>query len=171
MANTFTKIASVTVGSGGAATINFTSIPSTYTDLCVELSLRDGTAAQSVNANIIFNNNGSAIYSARRLYASGSGAGSDSYSGLTSMPGIWVNSATSTSNTFANIMIYIPNYSGSSNKSISIDSVTENNATTAFSGLTAGLFASTTAITDINFSTGSNFVQYSTATLYGISKS
>ena len=40
MATTFTKIASVTVGSGGASSIDFTSIPSTYTDLCVKLSTR-----------------------------------------------------------------------------------------------------------------------------------
>jgi hypothetical protein len=68
-------------------------------------------------------------------------------------------------------MIYIPNYAGSSNKSVSIDSVTENNATGAYSGLTAALFASTAAITSFGISTGSNFVQYSTATLYGIKNS
>jgi hypothetical protein len=171
MANTFVKIAAVTVGAGGAAEIAFTSIPSTYTDLCVELSLRDGTSAQSVNGNIVFNSNTSSIYSARRLFSTGSGVGSDSYSSLGSMPGIWINSATSTSNTFANIMIYIPNYAGSTNKSVSIDSVTENNASSAYSGLSAGLFASTAAITSLGISTGSNFVQYSTATLYGIKNS
>jgi hypothetical protein len=41
MANTFTLIASSTVGSGGAASIDFTSISSTYTDLVVKLSLRN----------------------------------------------------------------------------------------------------------------------------------
>jgi hypothetical protein len=169
--NTFQKIASVTVGAGGAASIDFTSIPATYTDLCLELSLRDGTSAQSVNGNIVFNSNTSAVYSSRRLYGTGSAAGSDSFSSLSSMPGIWINSATATSNTFANIMIYIPNYASSTNKSVSIDSVTENNATGAYSGFTAGLFASSSAISSISISTGSNFVQYSTATLYGIKNS
>ena len=37
MANTYTLIASLTVGSGGAANIEFTSIPATYTDLLPEL--------------------------------------------------------------------------------------------------------------------------------------
>jgi hypothetical protein len=171
MATTFTKIASVSVGLLGVASIDFSSIPSSYTDLCIDLSLRDGSAAQSANANIVINSNTSAIYSSRRLLSTGTGTGSDSFSGLGSMPGIWVDSATSTTNTFANIMIYIPNYAGSSNKSVSIDSVTENNATAAYSGITAGLFASTAAITSLSISTGSNFVQYSTATLYGISKS
>ena len=40
MANTYTLIASSTAGSGGAAYIEFTSIPNTYTDLLVMLSLR-----------------------------------------------------------------------------------------------------------------------------------
>ena len=43
MADTFVKIATVTVGSGGAATIDFSSIPSTYTDLCIKHSLRNGS--------------------------------------------------------------------------------------------------------------------------------
>jgi hypothetical protein len=171
MPTTYQAIATATVGAGGASSIDFTSIPQSYTDLCVQLSLRDGTSAQSVNGNIVFNSNTSSIYSSRRLYGTGSSAGADSYSSLGSMPGIWINSATSTSNTFANIMIYIPNYSGSTNKSVSIDSVTENNATGAFSGLTAGLFASTAAITSFGISTGSNFAQHSTATLYGIKNS
>ena len=37
MANTYVAIATVTVGSGGAASIDFTSIPATYTDLVVKL--------------------------------------------------------------------------------------------------------------------------------------
>ena len=40
MATTYTLISSVTVGSGGAASIEFTSIPSTYTDLVLKLSAR-----------------------------------------------------------------------------------------------------------------------------------
>jgi hypothetical protein len=40
MANTYTLISSVTVGSGGAANIEFTSIPQTYTDLLYKISGR-----------------------------------------------------------------------------------------------------------------------------------
>jgi hypothetical protein len=36
MATTYEIIASVTVGSGGAANIEFTSIPATYTDLVLK---------------------------------------------------------------------------------------------------------------------------------------
>ena len=37
---TYTLISSVTVGAGGASSIDFTSIPSTYTDLLVKISAR-----------------------------------------------------------------------------------------------------------------------------------
>jgi hypothetical protein len=40
MANTYEAIATVTVGSGGATDIEFTSIPGTYTDLLIKSSLR-----------------------------------------------------------------------------------------------------------------------------------
>jgi hypothetical protein len=40
MATTYEIISSVTVGSGGAANIEFTSIPATYTDLYVLASIR-----------------------------------------------------------------------------------------------------------------------------------
>jgi hypothetical protein len=40
MANTYEAIATVEVGSGGAADIEFTSIPGTYTDLVLKLSAR-----------------------------------------------------------------------------------------------------------------------------------
>jgi len=44
MATTYEAIATVTVGSGGAATFGFTSIPATYTDLLVVASLRSDRA-------------------------------------------------------------------------------------------------------------------------------
>ena len=40
MANTYEAIATVEVGSGGAANIELTSIPATYTDLSLFISTR-----------------------------------------------------------------------------------------------------------------------------------
>lgn len=172
MANeTITLISTVTVGAGGTNSISLSSIPQTYTDILITGSLRDNASAVASNMNMVFNSNTSAIYSARRLYGTGSGAGSDSFSGLNSMPGVWINSGTSTANTFNNFSVYIPNYSGSTNKSMSMDSVTENNATAVNHGPTAGLFASTAGITQIDISAGGNvFQQYSSVSIYGILK-
>jgi len=67
--------------------------------------------------------------------------------------------------------LYFPNYRSSNNKSVSGDTVGENNGTQAFARLVAFLFASTNAITSITLklSTG-NLAQHSTATLYGITR-
>ena len=83
-----------------------------------------------------------------------------------------VNGATATANTFANVSIYIPNYTSANYKSVSIDAVTENNATTAYAFLSAGLWSNTAAITSATITNSSgNYVQYSTAYLYGIKNS
>lgn len=166
MPDTFIKIASVTVGSGGAANIDFTSIPSTYTDLCVKLSARGDAAntAVKIQFNALTTN-----LSTRYLYGSGSSASS-----FTDASNIYTyaNSSSYTASTFANSEIYIPNYASSNAKSISVDAVTETNATAADMALFAGLWNATAAITSIKLLPNSgNFVQYSTATLYGIKNS
>jgi hypothetical protein len=83
----------------------------------------------------------------------------------------WINASTSTASTFSNSSFYIPNYADSNNKTVSIDSVTENNGTIAFLGLSAFLWSNTAAITTVQLRLGyGNFVQHTTATLYGIKK-
>jgi len=173
MANTFTLISSVTLSSS-AATISFTSIPATYTDLLIKLSSRsDRSGNTSADQYIQFNGNTSAVYSMRRLMGNGSSTSGDSSSGAT---GAFVGDATApsaTASTFANTEIYIPNYTSSNAKSILISSVTENNATEAYQIFNASLWNTATqaAITSllIGTVTSNNFVQYTTAYLYGIS--
>ncbi len=170
MPATFTLISSVTVGSGGAANIDFTSIPQTYTDLLLKVSARS-TAAPGVavdNLNAQFNGNTAVVYSEKGLGGNGSAAYSQQYTRNLVGVGL-LNSSNSTANTFGNSEIYIPNYAGSNNKSSSADGVTENNATASWVEMDAGLFSNTSAITSIKLSCGGNFVQYSTAYLYGIS--
>ena len=166
MANTYTLIASSTVGSGGAASIDFSSIPSTYTDLCLKLSIRTDKATLG-DVWLLKLNTSSADFTARWIEGNGASASS----GSSILYGALVGSS-ATANTFNNTEIYFPNYAGNTNKSFSVDSVTENNATTAYQDLAAGLWSQTAAITGINISiTSNNLVQYSTAYLYGISNS
>lgn len=168
MANTYTLISSVTVGAGGASSIDFTSIPATYTDLLVKLSVRQNTG--NINYGYVRINGASTNLSYRSLEGSGSAAASAN--GAVGSYGI-VNSSAYTANTFSNIEVYFPNYAGSTNKSWSADSVTENNATAAYADLIAGLWSQTAAINQLTFypEAASSFVQYSTAYLYGISNS
>ena len=164
---TYKKIASVTVGAGGAATIDIQNIPATYTDLVLKISSRDGSGFS--DAYITFNGS-TANYTDRLLFGTGSAASSSVPSG-TGIIAVANNGSASTASTFSNVEIYIPNYAGSNNKSVSIDAVSENNATAAYAYLAAGLWSDSSAINRIVFTPFSNLVQYSTATLYGISKS
>ena len=161
------KLSTVTVGSGGASTIDFTSIPQTYTDLKIVLSARS-TTSDSTNpykyATISFNGNTTSRIS-RWLAGSGSGvSGSNDTTIYT-----WVAGHNATTSVFGNAEINIPNYTSSTNKSVSVDTVIENNSTASYLNILSGLWSNTSAITQvtITLNTGS-FVQYSTATLYGV---
>jgi hypothetical protein len=166
MATTYSLISSVTVGSGGAANIEFTSIPATYTDLLLKTSLRTDRALE-VDGVLLSLNNSTSNFTVRRLLGDGFTATSDT--GTRALP--IASAATATSNTFNNSEIYFPNYTSANYKSYSGDGVAENNATFARADLTAGLWSDTSVITSIKLtpSNGLNFVQYSTAYLYGIS--
>jgi hypothetical protein len=167
----WTVIAHTEVGSGGQAEISFSSIPATYTDLKVVLSGRTNSSTFGVvdTAIIYFNTDTSstANYTMRTLWGDGSNTTSD-----TTKRGAFITGATATSSTFGSVEYYIPNYTAAVNKSVSIDGVSENNATTAYQGIHAWLWSNTAAINAITIKneTGGSFVQYSSATLYGITK-
>jgi hypothetical protein len=168
MANTFIQIASVTVTASTQAEINFTSIPATYTDLCLVLSARTDRSGNPDQVSIQFNGSTTG-YSQRTL--EGYNNGTSSYTNT--FVYAYTNAAGSTSSTFGNCQFYIPNYAGSTNKSVSVESAVENNSALGGEFPAAGLWSNTAAITSIKLYLPStfNFVQYSTATLYGISKS
>jgi accessory colonization factor AcfC len=161
-------ISTVTVGSGGVATISFTGIPQTYTDLCLKFSGRDASA--TVRNNIIIRPNGSSTSQAIRfIFADGStvSGASDTLIYTTGVVG-----ANATASTFSNVEIYIPNYTSTNYKSFSMDAVTENNATANGMQLSGALWSNTSPISSIDMvlNGGGNFSQYTTATLYGIRK-
>jgi hypothetical protein len=167
---TFTKIASVSVGAGGASTINFTSIPTTYTDLCIKLSGRSARAAQQADNLFITFNSTTTDYSMRTMQGNGTTGSSSSYA--TRYASFAVNAAGSTASTFSSHEIYIPNYANGNYKPYSVDNVSENNASNAQADFVAGLWYNTAAITSIELKPEvSTWVQYTTAILYGISKS
>jgi len=169
MANTYVAIATVTVGSGGAANIEFTSIPATYTDLVVKLSSRTDRAAGNAEFFVKFNGS-SADFTSKKLYGDASSATVGSNSGVGGVS----NAANNTASAFGSAEIYIPNYASANNKSFSMDSVQETNgAGNSYLYLNAMLWSITSAITSITLypEDSKNWVQYSTATLYGIKSS
>jgi len=165
MANTFVKIQTVTV-STAVASITFSSIPQTFTDLKIVLCARSSRASNLEDAVNISFNTLTTNFSGRILYGSGSAAASTTTTRYASN----IPATTATASVFGNSEIYIPNYTSANHKSFSADSVGENNATEAYIILIAGLWSDTAAITSIGLTSlnSANFVQYSTATLYGI---
>jgi len=168
MATTCKLIAKVTLGSN-ASNIELTSIPADYDDLLVLASLRSSRNSGGDNVKLEFNGSSSNL-SNRYLYGSGSSAASAS--SATAINGIICPDSFDTANTFGSASIYIPNYAGSTNKSVSAESVQETNATLAYIHVAAGLWASTAAITSLKLipNTGPNFVTGSSVYLYGITK-
>ena len=171
MANTYTLISSATVGSGGTSSIDFTSIPSTYTDLCLVISAR--SAYSAVKDDILFKlNTATTNFSTRYLYANGSTNTQASSTYAAGYAGFAVG-ATATASTFSNNTLYISNYTSSSNKAFLVDTVNENSSTNAYMMLLAGLWANTSTINQITLysANSANFAQYTTAYLYGIKNS
>jgi len=159
-------ITSVTVGSGGAASVTLPAtgtIPQTYTDLYLVISARTNRSNVADGFLIKPNNTTPTV-----KYITGDG--STAYSG-TNYSGI-APAANATASTFGSCSAYFPNYANTSNyKSFSVDDVSENNATAAYATLSANLYSSNSAITTIVVESinAASFVEGSTFYLYGIS--
>ena len=166
----YTLITSVTVGVAGAADIEFTSIPQTYTDLLILMSLRQGG---SQTHGFTFNNNTTGgNYYGKRVYGQGqAGYGSDEYNGANSFNPIGVAGSSQTSNTFGILQIYIPNYTSNSTfKSMTAFGASENNGNSdAIVVHSSARWQRNDAITSFKITPNTSYVQYSTAYLYGIS--
>ena len=156
------KIETVEV-SNPVTAVTFSSIPQGYTDLKLVMSTR--TSSTTPESGISFNGvttNLSDIV----LYSYSGATGSNSSTPIRTT----ATMSTQTANTFSNTDAYIPNYTSSNNKTISVDTVAESNETSnAFLYLTAGRWASTAAITSLTVTaTLGFFVGNSTFTLYGV---
>jgi hypothetical protein len=165
---TMTLIATQTAGTA-AASIEFSSIPQTFTDLVVLVSGRATTENPSFYWQ--YNNSGGTAYSLRRLNGTGGSALSDSQSGLAfHRIDTQASGSGQTANTFDNIEIYIPNYTSSVGKSSSANAVNENNNSTARQSTAAAFWNNTAAITSILIDTDGDYVAGTTTSLYGITK-
>lgn len=164
---TYQLIETKTLGTAQAS-IEFTSIPQDGTDLLAFMSLRSVASAGVDELQLSFNSS-TASFSQRYLRGAGSG-GVASFTATRFLGAI--PAATSTSSTFGNQSLYIPNYAGSTNKSFSLDSVSEDNASVAYQEISAGLWSNTSAITSITFNlvSGLNLLAGSTISLYKITK-
>jgi len=111
------------------------------------MSLRTSHNNTSDDWYMTVNGNGSSIYSYKLMYGTGSSVSNVPGANSTGVYAGFVDSTANTSNTFANIEIYFPNYANTSyGKSWGIDGVTEQNGTLAQAFLNACYANTTSAI-------------------------
>jgi len=159
-------IATATI-TGSPANIEFTSIPQTFTDLVILISAKGSAAGTAVSA-LVMQVNGTGGGSERVLRGDGSSV--ISFSDTSGQIGV-IQRVGATG--FGSVSCYITNYTSATAKSVSTDSVSENNATLAYQSLNAMIPTTTAAITSLLFgdgSAGGGLAVGSTASLYGILK-
>jgi hypothetical protein len=164
-----TLIETIEIGVGGAATLTFSNIPQTGTDLLMVVSHRNNGGANQDNITMRINGLSGNDYKARKLESNGSSVFSASQT-ATGDTWPYSNSSSSLANTFTNTSYYFPSYSTTGIKNWSIDAVMENDGT-GYQQLIAGSYSiSISGITSIQLSGYYNMVRYTSASLYMITK-
>jgi hypothetical protein len=164
----FDSIATTTVGSGGASSISFTSIPSTYTHLQIRILGRTNRAAISDALKVQFNSDTTSNYSEHDLYADGgtlSTAANASSSGYIYR----LTGSSATASVFGAIVVDIIDYANTNKVKVlkAIGGYDSNGSGEIY--FTSNGWYSTSAITRIDLTPlGTSINQYSSFALYGI---
>ena len=174
--NSYSSIATVTVGSGGASTIDFSSISGIYTHLQIRGIARSTTAGTGTASwDFRFNSDSGSNYAYHRLYGDGTSVGANGYASqntASSVLGV-IPTAGNTANAFGAVIIDILDYANTNKyKTVRLLGATDDNSGSASQSrltFSSSLWMSTSAITSISFNpSGQTFAQYSTLALYGI---
>jgi hypothetical protein len=163
-AGDYESIATVTVGSGGSSSINFTSIPSTYQ----HLQVRFMSLFTNARMDITFNSDSGSNYSYHLVQGNGAASYAEAGTSQTSIK-IWPN-GNSTSSGIPNVgIIDVLDYAnGNKYKTARILNGYDQNGSGIVS-LNSGLWMNTNAVTSILLAPNTgNFAQYSSFALYGI---
>jgi hypothetical protein len=166
-ATDYESIATVTVGSGGQANAEFTSIPSTYSHLQLRMfASTSGSYGGSFNMQI--NGNTSPNYVYHQVIGDGSAASAAS---STTNGNIAIAIGAQQNTYFAGVVIDILDYKDTNKKKVirSLYGVDTNGG--GYVGMTSGMWTSdNNAVTSIKINPQGavNLVQYSSFALYGI---
>jgi len=167
----YESIATVTVGSGGAASAAFTSIPGTYAHLQIRMFVKTDRSGASQDAvKIRFNSDSGTNYTYHFIYGDGSGTASEGYTSENGGRGYRASGDLNATSIFGAMVTDILDYANT-NKYTTIKTlggVDLNGSGEMW--LTSSLWLNTNAITSITIvpATGPNFKQYSHFALYGI---
>lgn len=163
MASTYSPIATTTLGSA-SATVTFSSIPSTYTDLILICSM---TATATLDTRVNFNSDTGTNYSATRLMGDGTSATSNRSTNRGWIDLNYVGGVGTTAPTTS--ILQLNNYSNSTTYKTTLLRANEMSGTYQGTEAIVGLWRSTAAINRLDITTStSTFATGSTFTLYGI---
>lgn len=163
MPATYEPIQSYTLASA-ASSIDFTSIPATYTDL--RLVWVGRSTVDIVSLRMRFNSDSSTLYSNTILYGDGSAAASTRNSNRAQIDMPPIGGVSTTVPTFVTSDIF--SYAGSTFKTVLTTGSDDRNGS-GYVSREVDLYRSTTAISSITLLLSSgNFATGTTATLYGI---
>ena len=155
-----------------AATVTFSAIPQTFTDLILRFSNRSTTTALSESIRFTFNGSAAANYSTTYFQRNTSSASAISGrdSGLTFLNALRIAQGNgATSYTFGSHEVYIPQYATTVAKPIGIYGATETNAIDGFLVSHAGRCQLAEGYTSISMVVaGYNWLAGSTFHLYGV---
>ena len=164
----YDSIATTTVGAGGASSITFSSIPSSYTHLQIRFMARR-TTSSAADTTIRFNSDSGANYKSHYIIGDGASVSAGSPGATTSILNWYTTGSDATSGVFGIDILDILDYSNTNKyKTTRTLSGFDNNGSgnVVFS---SGLYLSTNAISNITLIPNSgNFVEYSSFALYGI---
>ena len=168
--SSFESIATQTVGLGGAATITFSSIPSTYTHLQLRAITRGNNADTDDDIQILFNGDSTASYTYKQLSGNGTSATSGGDVSQTSSRVVRAAGATAQANTFGAGVVDILDYTNTNKKKVlrTLNGVDFNGSGVV--NLRSLLYNKTDAITSMTLTSryGTSISQYSSFALYGI---
>jgi len=169
MPGSYESIATVTVGSGGAASIEFTSIPSTYSHLQIRGIARGTKSSTVAFLNMKLNSDTGTNYAYHILQGDGASAVGSAVANDTFMDWARYPAASATASIFGASVIDILDY-GNTNKFKTVRYLGNYDANgSGYLEFRSGLWRSTSAISTITFSWDSgDFAQYSTFALYGV---
>jgi len=162
----FESIQTTVVGAGGASSITFSSIPSTYKNLQIRAILRSA-GASNASSSMQFNGDTAANYSSHSLTGDGASASAGASVSASNIGGVqyWTNTSL-----FSTEIIDILDYANTNKyKTTRMLAGVDGNGS-GYVTLTSGNWRSTAAISSIviNVQGANNFAQYSSFALYGI---
>ena len=168
--NSYESIATVNVGSGGAGTVSFTSIPSTFTHLQLRGIAKQTGGSQQASFTLQINGDTGANYAWHGLYGISSVTATASVSDNLYREINFMTSTDTLDNAYSVFVMDFLDYA-STNKNKTLRSLGGcNYNTNGGIHLQSGLWMNnTTAISSLTFTPGAgNFNQYSQFALYGI---